>query len=161
MRFSRSLPVVVAILGLAVAGCGSKSKSTASSTSTPTQTATTPKSTPAPAPPAKPSANIAASLAEYTIKPSPAVGKAGTVTFQVTNNGQRVHEFVVVKTPKPAGSLLKGSEADETGKVGEVADLPPGASKPLKLRLTPGHYALLCNLPGHYVAGQHTDLTVR
>ncbi len=160
MRFSRSLPVVVAIIGLTVAGCGSKSKSTASSPSTPT--ATTPQSTPTtPAPSTKPSANIAASLAEYTIKPTPTVGKVGPVTFRVTNDGQRVHEFVVIKTPKPAGSLTKGSEADESGKVGEVADLPPGGAKTLKVRLAPGHYALICNLPGHYASGQHTDLTVR
>jgi uncharacterized cupredoxin-like copper-binding protein len=160
MKLNRWFPVAVAFVGLTVAGCGGKSKSTASSTPAPTPT--TQKTTQTtPAPPARPSARIAASLAEYTVKPSPTVGKAGQVTFNVTNNGQRVHEFVVIKTPKPAGSLLKGSEADEAGKVGEVADLAPGASKTLKVRLTPGHYALICNLPGHYVAGQHTDFTVR
>ena len=160
MRFRRSLPVMVAIIGVSVAGCGSNDKSTASSPSTSTVTAT--QSTPTtPAPSTKPSANIAASLAEYTIKPTPSVGKAGHVTFRVTNDGQRVHEFVVIKTPKPAGSLMKGSEADESGAVGEVADLPPGGSKTLKVRLVAGHYALICNLPGHYASGQHTDFTVR
>jgi uncharacterized cupredoxin-like copper-binding protein len=160
MRFSRSLLVMVAIMGLTVAGCGSKSKSTASSPST--STVATSQSTPTtPAPSTKPSANIAASLAEYTIKPTPTVGKAGPVTFRVTNDGQRVHEFVVIKTPKPAGSLAKGPEADESGNVGEVADLPPGGSKTLKVRLAAGHYALICNLPGHYASGQHTDFTVR
>ena len=24
-----------------------------------------------------------------------------------------------------------------------------------------GHYALICNLPGHYSAGQHADLTIK
>jgi uncharacterized cupredoxin-like copper-binding protein len=34
-------------------------------------------------------------------------------------------------------------------------------SKTLALRLRPGHYALVCNLPGHYLAGQRADFTVR
>jgi hypothetical protein len=29
------------------------------------------------------------------------------------------HEFVVIPTTKPAGALLKGARADETGNVGE------------------------------------------
>ena len=60
-----------------------------------------------------------------------------------------------------AGSLLKGSRADETGNVGETGDLAAGASKSLTLSLPAGHYALICNLPGHYKAGQHTDFTVK
>jgi uncharacterized cupredoxin-like copper-binding protein len=28
-------------------------------------------------------------------------------------------------------------------------------------RLRPRHYALICNLPGHYLAGQRTDFTVK
>ena len=62
---------------------------------------------------------------------------------------------------KPAGSLLKGAEADEAGNVGEIGDLQPGQAKTLTLPLESGHYALICNLPGHYKAGQHADFTVR
>jgi uncharacterized cupredoxin-like copper-binding protein len=29
------------------------------------------------------------------------------------------------------------------------------------LSLKPGHYSLVCNLPGHYMAGMHADFTVR
>ena len=43
----------------------------------------------------------------------------------------------------------------------ETGDLAPGASKTITLNLTPGHYALICNMPGHYLAGQRTDLTVK
>ncbi len=28
-------------------------------------------------------------------------------------------------------------------------------------RLKKGHYALICNLPGHYQGGMHADFTVR
>jgi uncharacterized cupredoxin-like copper-binding protein len=67
----------------------------------------------------------------------------------------------VLRTNKPAGSLLKGAEADEAGNVGEIGDIQPGAGKTLALKLKAGHYALICNLPGHYRAGQHADFTVK
>ncbi len=104
---------------------------------------------------------IGVALREYSVAPSPAVGTAGKVTFNVQNAGAIPHEFVVLRTAKPAGSLLKGAEADEAGNVGEIGDLQPGQAKTLSLSLKPGHYALICNLPGHYKAGQHADFTVR
>ena len=104
---------------------------------------------------------IGVALREYSVAPSPAVGSAGKVTFNVRNAGAIPHEFVVLRTTKPAGSLLKGAEADEAGNVGEIGDLQPGQTKTLSLSLKSGHYALICNLPGHYKAGQHADFTVR
>ena len=100
-------------------------------------------------------------LNEYNIVPAKQGAPAGKVTFVLTNTGKLTHEFVVVKTAKPAGGLLKGGEADETGAAGEVADLKPGQTKKLTLTLKAGHYALLCNLPGHYRAGQLADFYVR
>jgi len=127
----------------------------------PSTTQTTPAQT-TPVAATNPSATIAAVLADYSVVPTPPIGKAGQVTFKVTNQGQVPHEFVVIKTPKQAGSLLNGSKADEAGKVGEAAgELAPGTSKTLKLKLVPGHYVLLCNLPGHYTSGQRVDFSVR
>ena len=86
---------------------------------------------------------------------------AGRVTFHVRNTGTMTHEFVVLRTNHPAASLpLSKGRADETGNVGETGDLAPGAAKAITLNLKPGHYALICNMPGHYMAGQRTDLTV-
>jgi uncharacterized cupredoxin-like copper-binding protein len=116
------------------------------------------KSAPAAAQPAR---KIGVTLKEFTVAPAPATGKAGKVTFSIRNAGKLKHEFVVVRTSKPAAGLLKGSEADESGNVGEVGNVPVGQSKTLKLKLTAGHYALICNLPGHYQSGQHADFTVR
>jgi len=118
----------------------------------------------APAAAAAPAAAVHASkvtLREFTVAPDPANVSAGKTKFTVNNAGKAGHEFVVLRTDKPAGSLLKGNEADETGNVGEIGDLPPGSTKTLSLNLKKGHYALICNLPGHYKAGQHADLTVR
>lgn len=114
----------------------------------------------APAAPA-PARHIDVALKEFSIGLSHTVGRAGTVTFAVRNTGTMPHEFVVIHTAKPAAALLNGSRADETGNVGETGDLQPGQAKTISLTLKPGHYALICNLPGHYKAGQHTDFTVR
>jgi uncharacterized cupredoxin-like copper-binding protein len=104
---------------------------------------------------------VGASLREFAIDTTAGTVAAGKVTFTVRNTGAIKHEFVVLKTPKPAGSLLKGAEADEAGNVGEIGNVSPGTAKKLTLNLKPGHYALICNLAGHYKAGQHADLTVR
>jgi uncharacterized cupredoxin-like copper-binding protein len=117
-----------------------------------------PTATPAPVVAAR---HIGVTLREYAVVPSSTVGQAGRVTFKVRNSGAVPHEFVVLRTAKPAADLLKGARADETGNVGETGDLQPGQAKTLSLALKPGHYALICNLPGHYQAGQHADFTVR
>jgi uncharacterized cupredoxin-like copper-binding protein len=118
-------------------------------------------SSPAPAPaPALPH-GIGVSLREFAVDTSAATAAAGKVTFKVRNTGAAKHEFVVLKTAKPAGSLLKGAEADEAGNVGEIGNVAPGTAKKLTLDLKAGHYALVCNLPGHYKAGQYADFTVR
>ncbi|MGZ4271411.1 MAG: cupredoxin domain-containing protein [Solirubrobacteraceae bacterium] len=104
---------------------------------------------------------VTVGLKEFSVNPSSSAAKAGKVTFAVRNTGKVTHEMVVLATNKPAADLLKGSRADETGNVGETGDLKPGASKTFAITLKPGHYALICNLPGHYAAGQHTDFTVK
>ena len=93
--------------------------------------------------------------------PGDARGTEGKVRFVVTNIGTVEHEFVVLKTAKPAGNLLKGKEADESGAVGEIGGVPPGQARTLNLTLKPGHYSLICNLPGHYKTGQFADFYVR
>jgi uncharacterized cupredoxin-like copper-binding protein len=99
-------------------------------------------------------------LKEFSVNPSARQAAAGRVKFSVRNAGTVPHELVVLRTSKGAGSLLKGARADEAGNVGETGDLAPGTSKTIALNLKPGHYALICNLPGHYRAGQHVDFKV-
>ncbi len=100
-------------------------------------------------------------LVEFKVLPAAKVAPAGKVTFVVRNAGKITHELVVIKTAKPAGKLLKGSKADESGRLGKIGDLKPGQARKLTLTLKKGHYALICNLPGHYAAGQYTDFTAR
>ncbi len=60
---------------------------------------------------------------------------------------------------RPRATLGKGARVPETHNVGETGDLARGASKDVTIALAPGHYSLVCNLPGHYSDGMHTDFT--
>jgi len=106
--------------------------------------------------------SVVVGLGEFFVRPSVKAAAAGQVRFTVRNGGTVTHEFVVLRTDKAAGSLPtdKNGRADEAGKVGETGDLAAGASKTITVKLAAGHYALVCNLPGHYKAGQHADFTV-
>ena len=101
-------------------------------------------------------------LTEFNVVPAVQGAPAGKVTFSVTNTGKIEHEFVVVRTARPAGSLTShGGEASEIGNVGEIGSVKPGQQKKLTLTLKKGHYSLLCNLPAHYKSGQFVDFYVR
>ena len=104
---------------------------------------------------------VAVTVDEFSVFPATQGAPVGKVRFVVTNIGTLKHEFVVIRTDKPAGNLLKGNEADETGAVGELDGVKAGNARVLVLRLNRGHYALLCNLPGHYKTGQFADFYVR
>lgn len=99
-------------------------------------------------------------LGEMFIK-GPKAAVAGQADFKAKNVGAAPHELVVLKTDKPAGSLGSGATVPEPGKVGEVANIAAGQTKQAKIKLEKGHYALICNVPGHYAAGMHQDLEVK
>jgi uncharacterized cupredoxin-like copper-binding protein len=121
-----------------------------------------------------PSSLIAVALGETDaqhmfIKLSGTLGAAGKVTFAVTNQGTHTHEFVVLQTDTLAANFpivsFEGEkdriDEDTAGtNVGETGDMKVGESKSLVIDLQPGHYAVVCNLPGHYRMGMHQDLTV-
>ena len=104
---------------------------------------------------------VAVQVDEFSVFPGTQGAPKGKVRFVVTNIGRMMHEFVVLKTNKPAGNLLQGKEANESGAVGEIDGVPPGQARTLNLTLKRGHYALICNLPGHYKTGQFADFYVR
>lgn len=65
----------------------------------------------------------------------------GKLTFVVRNAGKLEHEFVVLRTDKAAGQLAAAGtkDAPEKGAVGEIEEIPPGATKKLVLALKKGH----------------------
>jgi uncharacterized cupredoxin-like copper-binding protein len=91
---------------------------------------------------------------------------AGEVTFKVTNDSTGdIHEMVVapIKDPKtPLPYLADEQRVDEeaAGHLGEVSELDPGQHGALTLTMKPGTYILYCNIPGHYVLGMWTLITV-
>ena len=101
-------------------------------------------------------------LSDFKVRPSATRAAPGRVTFVVHNVGHMEHELVVIRTSRSASRLpVHGTQASERGDLGEVEDLKGGATKRLTLRLARGHYALICNVAGHYEDGMHADLTVR
>ncbi|MGI9116733.1 MAG: sulfocyanin-like copper-binding protein [Gaiellales bacterium] len=103
-----------------------------------------------------------AKTSDYSLEPSVKEVPAGKVTFNVTNDGNMVHEMVAVKTDlTPKQLMQKDGTADESTSVGEAADIPAGGSKSVTLDLPPGKYVLLCNIPGHYKAGMYATFTAK
>ena len=91
---------------------------------------------------------------------------AGDVNFSIKNSGTVVHEFVVIDTDLASDQLPQASgEVDEDAEaltaVDEVEDIDPGAAESLSVNLPAGHYVVICNVPGHYAGGMHTEFTVQ
>ncbi|MGZ6544584.1 MAG: sulfocyanin-like copper-binding protein [Actinomycetota bacterium] len=107
-----------------------------------------------------------------TVMVGPAEVGAGTVSFRVWNTGTITHEFVIMPMPpggpgsRPVGSDGKVSEDGSLGEAsrscaaGTGEGIEPGALGWVTVRLAPGSYELICNLPGHYAMGMYTGLTV-
>lgn len=99
---------------------------------------------------------------EFSLKPAKKLVAPGKVTFAVRNVGKVDHELVVLRTNRPAKRLFLESHGDvyEVGRIGKISPIDASSTKSLTLTLIPGHYALICNLPGHYRAGQYSDFAV-
>lgn len=112
------------------------------------------------------SGSITANLSDTAIQLSRGTASAGKVTFTITNattSGQK-HEFVIVQTDLAADQLPKNAEGlvdeEKLTSFGEQGDIEPGKTVDLTVELHPGRYLMICNLPGHYNAGMHTEFNV-
>jgi uncharacterized cupredoxin-like copper-binding protein len=112
--------------------------------------------------------SVTAKLTEFKIELGATSAPAGPVTFELTNGGTVVHEFVVFKTDLAADKLplaADGATVDEEGAgasltlVDEVEDIAVGATASLAVDLPAGHYVAICNVPAHYTSGMHTEFT--
>jgi iron uptake system component EfeO len=110
-------------------------------------------------------ATVDVKLAEWSVTPTPTSAAPGDVTFKVANKGTQAHELIVVKTDTRADALpVSGSKVDETTLtvVDEVEDVAAGSTADLVLTdLAAGHYAIFCNIEGHYSQGMHADFDVK
>lgn len=156
----RSLPLAaVFVLVALVVGCGDDDNDNGGGGQADAPSSTkTEKATPPPAA----SHALTIRMTEYAFDPKDAVAKKGQVTITAPNDGQIVHELVLLKTDAdPATLPKKGDEVDESTSVGELADVEAGATKKATFKLAPGKYAMVCALPGHYENGMYGSLTVK
>ena len=143
MHKLRVVPVAATVIVLLIAGCGGddgNSGSQADATAA--------------------AEAVAGSVDEWSVAVDKDTVPAGKVTFDIANEGKLPHELVVIRTDKKADALGTGNIVPEDGAVGEIEDIEAGASKEGTFDLEPGHYALICNISGHYKSGMYTDLTV-
>jgi uncharacterized cupredoxin-like copper-binding protein len=112
--------------------------------------------------------SVTAKLTEFKIELGATSAPGGPVTFELTNSGTVVHEFVVFKTDLAADKLplaADGATVDEEGAgasltlVDEVEDIAVGATASLAVDLPAGHYVAICNVPAHYTSGMRTEFT--
>ena len=123
-------------------------------------------------------------LDEWSITGDQPTLPTGRQIITAANVGHHTHELVIVKAADAASLPTKADgSVDETQlervKVGEIADVPAGASRHKTMRLTPGAYVAFCNIVGgmgmgngpmgqmgggmehvHFALGMHTGFTV-
>ena len=141
------------LMGLFAAGCGDSGGSDKQDAATPATPAAPVAQTIADGP-------VRVTLGEWAVKPSATEVKAGKVRFIASNTGSTEHEMVVIRTDKDADALGSGARIPEKGSAGEISEFGAGKVQSKTLTLKPGHYALVCNIPGHYSQGMRTDFEV-
>ena len=82
---------------------------------------------------------------EYKITPADPSVKAGTVTFDISNDGSTLHNIEI-----------EGNGVEEASD-----DLEAGATGQLTVDLKPGTYEMYCSIDGHKDLGMEGEITVQ
>jgi uncharacterized cupredoxin-like copper-binding protein len=136
----RKLLVTLLIaLPLAFAACGDDEDTTTAAAG---DTATTEETT---TPSGGGGEVVAISETEYKIDPANPTVAAGSVTFEVANDGSAPHDLEI-----------EGNGVEE-----KTATIQPGDSDQLTVDLQPGTYTLYCTIDGHEDLGMKGELTVQ
>jgi uncharacterized cupredoxin-like copper-binding protein len=153
---------LVALAAVFLVACGDDNNSgDNASTATSTATTTTADQTAG--------KSVEIKMGEYFFDPKDVTVTAGKVKITAPNTGKLLHELVLLKTNKDPGSFkASGGEVDEKALEdsgieipGEIADVDPGKTKSATIDLSPGKYAMICNVSGHYKAGMYGSLTAK
>lgn len=115
-------------------------------------------------------------LQEWAVLPAQSSVSAGSVTFNVTNQGpDDPHELVIIKTDLDHRALPTREDGgvDEDGAgiemIGEIEEFEPGQTETGTFQLTAGRYVLVCNIveeeggahEAHYAMGMSVSFEVR
>ncbi|MGB8360853.1 MAG: cupredoxin domain-containing protein [Acidimicrobiia bacterium] len=111
--------------------------------------------------PAGPVTDVTATLTDDGITLDSATVPSGRVSFEITNEGNAVHEFEIF-TGRADDLTVENNVAVTASLdlIDEVEDIVPGMSLTLDVTLEPGEYVIICNLPGHVTNGMVVDLDV-
>jgi hypothetical protein len=113
-------------------------------------------------------------LSEFEVEAEPTSVAAGTIEFVTTNSGEEPHEIVIAKFEGDPSTLPVGEDGsvDESklpdgAVIGEIEGFSGGGKIcAAAFDLTPGQYALFCNIveaeehEAHYGMGMFTTFTV-
>ena len=170
--------LTVSLLGLTACGGGSDDATNAApSSEAPTDTEPPPESA-APvetepaadttvAPPSAPDGAVSVGLVEWAIETDLEVA-AGTVTFDVSNEGNFPHHFAIARgdsyeeLPQIGGGAI---DEDALGDdfIGRTENLQSGETEIIEFDLDPGNYVFFCNIAAavsHAAQGQVLTVTV-
>jgi uncharacterized cupredoxin-like copper-binding protein len=126
----RYVLTTIAVLTLALAGCGGDGDDSAGGTTTSAAATGTP---------------VTMSLVDFALEPKTVqLDSAGTYTFMVTNDGQTTHALEI-----------EGNGVEE-----ETDTLSPGDSGEVTVELAAGEYELYCPIDGHRAQGMEGTLVV-
>ena len=159
-RLGAIVTAVIAVGAFSV-GCSSDSSTAAVGTTTTSDT-----SVPCTSPDAGTGTAVGVTEKDFAIALDSDSTSAGSISFNVDNEGPSTHEFVVFATDLEPDALPVGSDGnvDEEGEgvthIDEIEDIGSGCQASLTVDLDAGNYVLICNLPGHYKAGMNTAFTV-
>lgn len=178
-RSAVPMAVFTALLALAAAACGRATEPSE------TGAADVPMS-PSPEDPmeALPEQTVLVRLVDFVVEPNAETAAAGTVTFDVRNDGQAIgddgepiptsggghHNLFVLRTELPPDALPQeldtpGRPVDVEAPGVDVVDfvpiMSPGSTATLTTDLESGSYVLLCNLVDHYERGMWSTFSVR
>jgi uncharacterized cupredoxin-like copper-binding protein len=109
---------------------------------------------------------IDVTVADFTVEPAETSAAAGELTFDITNDAEQTHEFVIFKTDLAPDALPLNADGDvdEEGEgvehIDEIEDITAGSTQSLTVTLDAANYVFICNLPGHYKQGMHAAFTV-
>jgi uncharacterized cupredoxin-like copper-binding protein len=111
--------------------------------------------------------SVAITEHDFALAPSVASAPGGLIDFTVHNLGPSQHELLIFRTDLPPDKLPLGSDGrvdESSDNVPKVFDsgnnIPVDGTQTFNTALTPGRYVLVCNLPGHYLAGMHVAFVV-
>lgn len=111
-------------------------------------------------------AAVDVTLDEWSVALGSSSASAGTVTFKISNKGEKVHELLLFQTDLAHDALpVSGGVVPEDAAgltfIGEEEDIADGATAEWKVDLKAGRYVLLCNITDHYTNGMHVAFTVK